>query len=66
MLLTRDSLQIERHIQTGSEGMEKYIPCKYKWQQYSYQEKNLKFKTKKLCQALFQTFYMILLISFSR
>lgn len=37
MLLTRDSLQIERHIQTGSEDMEKYIPCKYKWQQYPYQ-----------------------------
>lgn len=38
MLHTRDSLQIERHIQTGREGMEKYIPCKYKWQQYSHQE----------------------------
>lgn len=35
-------LTSNRHIQTGSEGMEKYIPCKYKWQQYLYQKKNTK------------------------
>ena len=30
MLFTRDSLQIEGHIQTESERMEKDIPCKWK------------------------------------
>ena len=30
MLSTRDSLQIQGHIQTESEGMEKAIPCKWK------------------------------------
>ena len=29
MLPTRDSLQIRRYIQTGCEGMEKDIPCKW-------------------------------------
>ena len=27
---TRDSLHIQRHTQTESEGMEKGIPCKWK------------------------------------
>ena len=30
MLPTRDSLQIQRHTKTESEGMEKGIPCKWK------------------------------------
>ena len=30
MLSTRDPLQTSRHIQTESERMEKYIPCKWK------------------------------------
>ena len=30
MLSTRDPLQIQRHIQTESEGMEEGIPCKWK------------------------------------
>ena len=30
MLSTRDPLQTQGHIQTESEGMEKYIPCKWK------------------------------------
>ena len=30
MLSTRDPLQTYGHIQTGSEGMEKDIPCKWK------------------------------------
>ena len=30
MLSTRDPLQIQGHIQTESEGMEKDIPCKWK------------------------------------
>ena len=29
MLPTRDSLQIQRHTETESEGMEKGIPCKW-------------------------------------
>ena len=29
MLSTRNPLQISRHIQTESERMEKYIPCKW-------------------------------------
>ena len=29
MLSTRDPLQTSRHIQTESEKMEKYIPCKW-------------------------------------
>ena len=29
MLSARNSLQTERHIQTESERMEKYIPCKW-------------------------------------
>ena len=29
MLPTVDSLQIERHTQTGSEGTEKCIPCRW-------------------------------------
>ena len=30
VLSTRDPLQIQGHIQTESEGMEKDIPCKWK------------------------------------
>ena len=30
ILPTRDSLQIYRHVQTESEGMENGIPCKWK------------------------------------
>ena len=33
MLLTSDSLQIERHTQTESKGIEKVIPCKWKSQE---------------------------------
>ena len=29
-LFTRDPLQIQRHLRTESEGMEKGIPCKWK------------------------------------
>ena len=29
MLSTRNTLQTSRHIQTESERMEKYIPCKW-------------------------------------
>ena len=30
MLPTRDSLQLQRHTQTESKGMEKDVPCKWK------------------------------------
>ena len=44
MLPTRDPLQTQGHIETESEGMEKYIPCKWKskesWSSNSHIRKN--------------------------